>query len=232
MTSTTSEQLAKLVSDVTLLMLDFDGPICSVFAGLPASAVAGRLRRSVHELGVEITAKMEFDHDPLSIYRRSAAYGLAITHRIYEDLVAAEVEAAALAAPTPGAVDVMRAARESGRRAAVVSNNAAVAVKVYADRHHLAALIDHIAARRTPDPRLMKPDPSYLVEAATALDVTATECALVGDSVTDVYAAQRAGMIAVGYANKLGKAETLAAAGAIVGRMHELASAMMLDQHE
>ncbi|WP_171906665.1 HAD family hydrolase [Jiangella alba] len=209
-------------------MLDFDGPICSVFAGLPARAVADRLRRSLRQLGVEIGPELADDNDPLSIYHHSKALGLVITKQISDDLVASEVESAASADPTPGAVDVMLAARRSGRQVAVVSNNSAAAVEAYADRHGLMEFIDHIAARRTPDPRLMKPDPFYLVEAASALDVVPAECVLVGDSVTDIEAGRNAGVPAIGYANKVGKDARLKKAGAstVIYAMSDLVPAL------
>jgi hypothetical protein len=37
--------LDTIVSRTRHLLLDFDGPICSIFAGLPAATVADRLRK-------------------------------------------------------------------------------------------------------------------------------------------------------------------------------------------
>ncbi|SDU47595.1 HAD family hydrolase [Jiangella alkaliphila] len=214
MTASTSEQLAKLMAGVELLMLDFDGPICSVFAGVPAPEVANRLRESLRRLGVEITAQLERDDDPLSIYRKGANYGPAVTAELFARLVAAEVGAIASAVPTPGAIDVVKAARATGLKTAVVSNNAAAAVESYLVEHDLEGLIDYVAARRSPEPRLMKPNPAYLIETATELGVPAARCVLVGDSVTDIEAARRAGVRAIGYANKPGKVARLMGAGA------------------
>lgn len=229
MTTATSEQLAKLMSSVELLMLDFDGPICSVFAGLPAPIVAERLRRSLRQLGVKITAQLENDPDPLSIYRQSAAHGPAVTAALFGSLVAAEVEAVNSAVPTPGAIEVIRAARASKRRIGVVSNNAADAVEAYVRQHGLAPYIDHIAARRTPEPNLMKPHPGYIIETTTVFAVAPQRSVLVGDSETDMHAIKRAGGIAIGYANKPGKDERLSAAGAdaILPRMIDLVPALL-----
>jgi len=40
-----SSDLDAIVSATRHLLLDYDGPICSVFAGLPAHIIAGRLRK-------------------------------------------------------------------------------------------------------------------------------------------------------------------------------------------
>jgi hypothetical protein len=47
MTSPTppSSDLDTIVSRTRHLLMDFDGPICSIFAGLPAATVADRLRK-------------------------------------------------------------------------------------------------------------------------------------------------------------------------------------------
>ncbi|MFI0421041.1 hypothetical protein [Spongiactinospora sp. 9N601] len=34
----------RLLADATHVLFDFDGPICSIFSGLPASTVAAALR--------------------------------------------------------------------------------------------------------------------------------------------------------------------------------------------
>lgn len=224
MTASTSEQLAKLVSGVELLMLDFDGPICSVFANLQASVVAARLRLTLGDLGIEITDGIRHESDPLLIYRHSALYGPAVTSRVYDELVAAEVDAVATAAPTAGAIDVIDAAIATGRRIAIVSNNAAEAVETYLKNHQLGGTIDHVAARRTPDPDLMKPNTAYLNEAAAAVGVPPSHCVLVGDSITDIEAGLRAAIKTIGYANRPEKHRRLAAAGAsaVVLAMNDL----------
>lgn len=226
----TSEQLAKLMSGVELLMLDFDGPICSVFAGLPAAEVAQRLRGTLRANGVAMSGELDSDNDPLSIYRHSSVYGPAITSRIYQELVDAEVQAVASAVLTPGATDVVRMAREGGRRVAVVSNNAAVAVEAFLAVHELANLVSYVAARRTPVPALMKPSPAYVTEALAALRVPPGRGALVGDSETDIEAARMARVRSVGYANKPGKASRLSKAGAdvVTDTMGALAAALVV----
>jgi phosphoglycolate phosphatase len=66
--------------------------------------------------------------------------------------------------------------------------------------------------------------------AVRALDADAAACALVGDSRTDMTAARLAGVAAVGYANKAGKHETLADAGAdvVIDDMEALVQAVAI----
>lgn len=228
MTIGADQVLTELVSRTRALMLDFDGPVCSVFAGYPAPEIADQLRRLLGQLGVPVSAELKEDDDPLSIYRHSVTGGPAVVATVHEALVAAELEAVATAAPTPGAVDVIAAAVEGGQRLAVVSNNAADAVAAYLQRHRLADQIEYVAARRTPDPTLMKPNPRFLIDAATALGVAVNASALVGDSATDAEAAKAAGAYAIGLANKPGKARRLSAAGAdvVIESMTTLAASL------
>ncbi|MBM0202538.1 HAD hydrolase-like protein [Micromonospora sp. STR1s_5] len=77
-------------------------------------------------------------------------------------------------------------------------------------------------------PDLLKPNPVPVVQALQALNVAPGAAVLVGDSITDIAAARAAGVACVGYANRPGKAEGLAAAGAnaIVTDMTDLAGVL------
>lgn len=88
-------------------------------------------------------------------------------------------------------------------------------MKVYVDLHALSGCFDLISARTLfHDPALLKPHPHLINQAVDELGAAPVRCVLIGDSVTDVYSAQKAGVRSIGYANKPGKRETLAAAGA------------------
>lgn len=228
MTGTSTRDLESLLARVDLLMLDFDGPICSVFAGLPAPTVAERLKRSLAAFSSEAPAELQYDSDPLSIYRRSAVYGPHAVEAIYQDLESAEIEAVCSAVPTPGGGEAIAAAKWAGLPVAIVSNNAAAAIQAYLTARGLAPTVDHVAARRTPSPHLMKPNPAYLIEAATAVGVPLARSAMVGDSEADMEAARLAGAVAVGYANKPGKRHRLSRAGAttVIDDMLDLATAL------
>jgi phosphoglycolate phosphatase len=117
--------------------------------------------------------------------------------------------------------------RRHGRAVAVVSNNAATAVQSYLDARGIQ--VDVLVARTSTDPRLLKPDPYLVSTSMQALHADADKCALVGDSLSDIEAARRVGVISIGYANKPRKYETLAGAGAgadaVIDDMRTLADA-------
>ncbi|MEU0093105.1 HAD hydrolase-like protein [Kribbella sp. NPDC006257] len=70
----------------------------------------------------------------------------------------------------------------------------------------------------------MKPHPGLAFEALRLLGVGAERACMVGDAVTDVEFAHRAGVVAVGYAKNAQRGRELAAAGAdaVVHSMKEL----------
>ena len=144
----------------------------------------------------------------------------------------AEQTATASATPTPDAREVILACHQTGRRVAVISNNAQAAVETYLQAHHLAEHIDVIVGRTDPDPRLLKPHPHLVLRALDALGGDPATSAFVGDSTSDIQSAKAAGTHSVGYANKPGKAERLQRAGAdaVVTTMAELYDALLAHQ--
>jgi phosphoglycolate phosphatase-like HAD superfamily hydrolase len=204
---------AALVARASAVLLDFDGPICRLFAKVRAADVAADLRRYLEQHGAPVPD--DGTGDPLAVLRMSAGLDADIRAELHAELVRAEVRAASTAAPTPDADAVIRGITKSDRKLAIVSNNSLQAVREYLATHRLELCVSAIAARTSGDPTLMKPNP-YLLEAALFdLDVPASAAVFIGDSATDVEASVMAGVPCIGYANKPGKAEHLAAVGAI-----------------
>ncbi len=129
-------------------------------------------------------------------------------------LQAAELDAVATAAPTPDSVEFMKACQLTNRPVAIVSNNSQPAITAYLDQMGLAGLVAHIEGRDPRNPALMKPHPATLERAVAALHGRAQTAVLVGDSITDLEAAHRAGIRSLGYANHPDKVLTLTGAGA------------------
>jgi len=208
-------------------MLDFDGPVCHVFAGRPAPGVADRLRALI-AAEQDLPSELAEEIDPLGFYRYTPQLSPNLAARVTQRLRAEEVEAAATAELTPGVVDVMRACKRTGRVVTVVSNNTPEAVEAFLAKHDLSKYIEHVAGRSNADPTLMKPSPYLLQRAADAAETRLAASTLVGDSDTDIQAAHATGMTAIGYANKPGKAKRFAElrAEAIVTDMHHLADAL------
>ena len=126
-----------------------------------------------------------------------------------------EVEAVVKAQPTEGAVQFLEACAATDRQVWLVSNNATAALDQYVDRHQLKPLVAGCFGRVPGRPESMKPSPELLLATLREAHAEPPECIFIGDAVRDVEAAHAAGMPAIGYANKPGKAEALAEAGAV-----------------
>ena len=199
----------------TLLLLDFDGPVCSVFAGYPASQIAAELVESLREVAPRLAADLEGEQDPMEVLRQSAGtLPRDQVDKIDEQLGLAELKAVESAEPTPGAADLIVTARQAGLSVAIVSNNSAEPIAKYLQGRGLDREVDLIIGRPFGRPEQMKPDPYLLHEALSALSVDAAHACFVGDSVTDIEAGEAAGVMTIGYANKPGKAQRLKDAGA------------------
>lgn len=211
------------------LLLDFDGPICDVFAGLPAATAAGRLIEIIEGRRVRVPAGVAGSGNPLLVFTWASAAEPELGAPVEAELTELECAAIAIAAPTPHAAEVITAARASGRSVAVVSNNSERAVRRYLATHGLADGVDVVAARTSPDAALLKPSPHLVAAALGALGVAPAEAALVGDLGTDVQAARLAGVRSIGYASRPGGLAALRRAGAeaVVSDLADLAAALL-----
>jgi beta-phosphoglucomutase-like phosphatase (HAD superfamily) len=214
MTTSAAPKLSELLARTQHLLLDFDGPVCSVFAGRSSRAIAIELLDLLRTANAPVPSNLDDTGDPLEILRYTAAVDTQLLERVEHHLRAAEIDATRTARPTPHANEVIDAWRRRGGRAAVVSNNASAAVAAYLTMHGIE--VDAVVGRTSPDPTLLKPNPHLVVEAMRALDADPdpTAYVLVGDSVSDVVAAHGAGIHSIGYANAHGKLRVLSDAGA------------------
>ncbi|MFE5579854.1 HAD family hydrolase [Kitasatospora sp. NPDC056531] len=214
--TTTPQQLADVLRPVKHVLLDFDGPVCSVFAGLPAPEVARRLREGLLAAGEQAPAGAEEETDPLALLRLVSDARPDLTESADAALAALETDAVRVARPTPGGESVLCAAARSGRLVSVVSNNAGEAIEAYLAEHGLSDYVAGVFGRAPGDPSSMKPNPRLLFEAMEAAGTRPEHCIFIGDAARDVEAGEAAGVPTIGYANKPGKGAKLAAAGAVV----------------
>jgi phosphoglycolate phosphatase len=224
----TSGRLGELLARTRHILLDFDGPLCSVFASITSTAVASRLSKIL--TGAEITppAEVADTDDPFDILRYALTHTPELAATVETAFRAEEVAAAVTATPTPGALDTIHACHDTGRTVAIVSNNSDDAVHAYLTIHHLADQIDYISARTPADAARLKPHPHLVTQATHALHAEPATCVLVGDSLTDIYAAHAAGVPAIGYANKTSKPPRFTDTGAVavITRMIDLTTAL------
>jgi phosphoglycolate phosphatase len=214
------------------LLIDFDGPVCSLFAGTPTAPIAARLRAILTSAGVGLPPAIRNTGDWFEIFAFAAITGPALARQVESELAALESTAARTTAPTPDLADVLTACHDSGRQVAIVSNNSARAVRIYLDLHELTGQIGAVAARTGQDPALLKPS-SYLIwQAASELGTVPSACAVIGDSPSDIVAARSARASSIGYAATSGGTRRLLAAGAdtIITTMADLAARIRGEQ--
>lgn len=212
---THDDRLSGVLGNARVIFFDFDGPVCDVFAGLPAPEVAKQLTTLLSSQNEAAGAKAAETDDPIEVLRIAHEADTAIGQEVERALTAAEVEAVAVAGPpTPGAVEALQAARSSGRAVVVVSNNSADCVERFLELHGLGEYVAGVVGRPSGEPQLMKPNPFPLIRAAKQVHTDVTHCTLIGDSLTDIQAAHSAGTTVIGYANKPHKAALFAEAGA------------------
>jgi phosphoglycolate phosphatase len=199
------ETLRRILTDTDALLLDFDGPICAVFAGFPATMVAGQLREVLVESGqADLPEDVRMAVDPFTVLFHAATLGETKGRYVEAAFRALEADAIRTARPTAGGHELIRSFQNNGRSVAIVSNNSAYAVAAYLDLHGLRASVDFIAAREDSFVHRLKPRPFLVNEAINAL-CKPTRCTLVGDSVTDIQAAHAARIRSIGYANRSDK---------------------------
>jgi len=225
-----SADLTALLAEVDAILLDFDGPVCGIFAGYPARDVAAELVDLLYRHGVDLPGHLTSETDPLEVLRWTGSLGDQGVTRVVEDaLCTAERRAVATAAPTPYGREVIVAARQAGLPVAVVSNNSAGAVAAYLAAHRLTGHVAPVIGRAYADPNRMKPNPGPILQAVRALGTAPDRSVLIGDSLSDIEGSQAAGVPVIGYANRPPKVDAFHQAGAdvVVTSMGPIADALI-----
>jgi HAD superfamily hydrolase (TIGR01509 family) len=227
--------LTRLLTGRGPLLLDFDGPVCHIYAGYPAASVADELRAQLRDLAVAIPDELRGTPDPLDLLRWAGTLRQPdITRAVEDALCAAELHAVRSSAPTPYAREVIVAARKAGKPIAVVSNNSTGAVMEYLTAKRLAPYVTSVIGRAYADPARMKPNPEPILHAVFDLGAEPADCVLIGDSLGDIHAAQAAGVPVIGYANRDDKVQPFkdAKADAVVSSLGDIAVALICDDPE
>ncbi|WP_399188759.1 HAD family hydrolase [Streptomyces sp. WAC 04229] len=210
--------LGDLVGGARVVLWDFDGPICRLFAGYSAERVAGELVDWLERLGLKgmLTQEEQVHPDPHvllgAVNRRRHDSDLVADFE--ERLTREELRAVPTAWPTAYADPLIRTWSALGVGLAVTTNNSPRVVGEYlATRGLLDCFAPHIYGR-TRDLHLLKPDPYCLNRALSAMGVAPAQALMVGDTTSDLTAARRAGVPFLGYARNEEKAKVLRQAGA------------------
>lgn len=220
---THTQQLADLLANAHYVLLDFDGPVCAMFAELPAHTIADELHHLAQAHGITITGPDQLSRDPLAVLQFAAHQAPHLVPQLDDALRAAELHAANTAAPTPGATAFLQACHDTGRPVAIVSNNSAEAIRAYLAHHRLSALITKTHGRELHRADRMKPDPFLITQALDDFAAPPSSAVFVGDSLSDIQAARTAGVPVIGYANKPPKLHRLAISDAVITSMQGLA---------
>lgn len=227
--------LSRLLAGRGPLLLDFDGPVCAIFAGYPAASVGDELRALLRDQGVALPEELLASADPLEVLRWVGTLRQPEVTRAVEDaLCVAELHAVRSSAPTPYAREVIVAARNTGKPIAIVSNNSAAAVMEYLTAKRLAPYITSVIGRAYADPARMKPNPEPILHAVFDLGAEPSDCVLIGDSLADITGAHAAGVPVIGYANRDRKLQPFkdAKADAVVSSLGDIAVALICEESD
>lgn len=210
---TDEETLVRLLSAPGPLLLDFDGPVCGIFAGDPTPRIALEITATVEAQGIRVPPELrEQAMDVLSWVDTLGQPDL--TAAVDDALTIAEVAATTTASTTPYAFEVIRAAHRAGKPIAVVSNNSTQSIAKYLQDQGIANYVWPVIGRKYASPTEMKPNPAPMLRALELLNAIPNEAVFIGDSVFDVEAGNAAEVPVIGYANVEHKGQILSDAGA------------------
>lgn len=194
--------LAKVLERRSCLLLDFDGPVCSVFTGLSSREAVQTL---VAQIDWTAPVAVAASQDPFDVLNAAARVSTDVAERVEYQLTQIECQAIKSASPTPAVDSMICHARDQQRKVAIVSNNSEAAIRRYLSRRCILPAIQAISARTNGDVTQLKPSP-YLLERVTGqLGVAPDDCVFIGDSNTDISAGHSAGIPTVAFANRPGK---------------------------
>ena len=227
-TAKETEKLRELITRARVVLWDFDGPICRLFAGHTAARVAVELvewleGRGLHSLLTE-TERQSLDPQVVlrAVDRRHP--GSDLVAELEERLTQEEVRAAASAMPTAYADPLIRTWKATGSRLAIATNNSPRAARTYLESRGLVTCFTPHIYGRTQDLHRLKPDPHCLNRALSAMGAAPAAALMIGDSPSDFDAAQEARVPFLGYARNERKAKLLREGGAehVVGSLEPL----------
>ena len=209
-----------------VVLLDFDGPICSVFAGYPSVHAVTATLRALEAAGFEIRPEWMKLKDPHQLLVKVATQIPEAVGIAEDALTRSEVHAVESAQITAGVTVLIDQITDRGQQWAVVSNNSAESIARFCVREDFARTPSLTVGRPKGEPHRMKPNPFVLRHALEILRTPARDAIFIGDSVSDIQAGRAVGIPTIGYANKPAKPKLLEAALAdvVITSMDDLLS--------
>lgn len=197
----------------SLVLLDFDGPLCDLFVGYPAQTIAEKVARLAQDIS-KLPLSRFADPDPMQVLIKASLSGVdeATLVTIDEVLRDAEIAATDSAVATSGACDLVLWLASEHVPWGVVTNNSSEAVARFFSKQGWPT--PKVSGRDAGRPMLMKPNAAPLNRLIMDLGHSTSRTCFLGDSVADVEAAIACGATPIGFANKVGKSQRLRAAGA------------------
>jgi phosphoglycolate phosphatase-like HAD superfamily hydrolase len=211
--------LRELVARARVVLWDFDGPICRLFAGHSAEGVASDLVEWLEGRGLHglLTDAERESLDPQVVLRavNRRHPGSDLVTELEERLTQEELRASASAMPTAYADPLIRTWTAVGSRMAITTNNSARVARTYLESRGLEGCFRPHVYGRTQELHHLKPDPYCLNRALNAMGAAPAAALMIGDALSDHEAAQCAGVPFLGYAHNERKATLLRRAGAV-----------------
>ena len=213
-------KLRELITGARVVLWDFDGPICRLFAGHTSERVATELvewleGRGLHGLLTEPERESLDPHNVLrAVDRRHPNSDLV--DELEERLTQEEFRAASSAWPTAYADVVIRTWTALGARPAIATNNSPLVVREYLESRGLLSCFAPHVYGRTKELSHLKPHPHCLRQALNAMGAAPADALMIGDTPSDHEASVEAGVPFLGYARNDRKAKLLRESGATV----------------
>lgn len=214
-----------LLNGTQAILLDFDGPVSRFFEGYDTAAIAEEIKELLTEHGVALPDTVLATTDPHALLRllRSEVFtesrpgiGRQKTLELAEGIVTDHEYRVVGRAPLDERVEsVIGLLRKGGKRLVVVSNNAEGPVRAYLEHHGLHDAFEAVFGRDPVELGHMKPDPHCVLRALKHLGADPAACLLVGDQLTDLTAARKAGVPFFGYARSTAVAARMRDEGAV-----------------
>ncbi|MFD5818534.1 HAD family hydrolase [Streptomyces sp. NPDC127038] len=215
------ENVRELVARTRYVVFGFDGPICQLFSGPSATAVARARQDRLTEqaLRAPLTGAQRGPTDPGPALAGAAGRhpGAEAAAGFEEWLTRAELEAVRTAMPTAYADPLIHTWAAVGARLAVATGTSARAVTAYLDGRGLTARFGPYIYGRTTDPGTPVPRAAALERtldlALGAMGAEPDASLMIGATPADHTAAHRSGIRFLGYARRPARARALEEAG-------------------